>query len=341
MRINSIVNSRIVQNQQKFKGNSAESSDANTSKNQRPDFLKKLISHPSLIAIPLLPVFCYDIYSITKEKSLKKASMPLDEIKKFKKNSFKMKLALSTIAIPLYFATDYLNKKYKERNLNKAKKQVNDFNERYNVDVKLIISPIDKKNNLTLGGFDALSAQIMLPEKSFEDIIYANFRQKAIIRHELIHAKQHILMACSENGINKMNYIFAKQSSKGLSDKVKSNIILSYNEIKGNDKFNNETTKLNGYDINAVDYITAMYKVLYDKNSNPDNIPIIINKEFYEKAKASKGALTEKEEIKAQKYLEAYEKYPTKNSFIDDINPFSDYRQNLLEKEAYGNQHIF
>lgn len=339
MNINSVVNSQIIHKQQKFKGNSAENNSAKNSKNQRPNFFKKLITHPSLIIIPLVPIFGYDIYNRIKEKSLKKACASSEEIKKFNKSSIKTAFAFFALAIPLYFATDYINKKYKEKNFAKVKKQVDEFNQKYNVNIKPITSPIDKKNPMKLGVFSPITAQIMIPEKVYEDMINANFKRKSIIRHELIHAQQHIMMACSKNGINKMNYLCVKKISKKLSAEQKLDIQKTYDKIQGNDKYKNKTVKISDYEINALDYYTALYKVIYDKNANPDNIPIIINKEFYEKAKVSKGHLTEKEEIKAQKYLEAYEKYPTKIDFLDMQNPFSDYRQNLLEKEAYGNQH--
>ena len=189
-----------------------------------------------------------------------------------------------------------------------------------------------------MGGFNPLTAQMLLPEKIFDDIFNATFRQKSIIKHELVHAQQHILMASSENGIHKMNYLCAQKASERLSNKQKINIKNIYEEIKdnGDNKYKNKKNTINGYELNLVNYITALYKILYDKNANPDNIPIIINEDFYEKAKLSKGSLTKGDQDKAKLYLVAYKEYPAKVSFVKTITPFSDYRQNLLEREAYG-----
>lgn len=348
--LNNVTNSYSFQYQQNFKSFPAESNNSsndfnnkNIEETQNSNFLIKLLTHPSLIIIPLVPFVCCDIYRSFKEHSLKKqlenSAIKEEKLKEFNNNSLKkMGLALAITIIPIYFVTDYINQKYKDKNIAKAKKQIDDFNEKNNVDIKFACSQIDKKNINIIGGFSPISGQIHLPEKILEDIFNSTLRQKSIINHELIHAQQHILMACSENGINKINYICAKKASERISEKQKLKIQNIYQEIVNNNdnKYKNKITKINGYEINFVNYVTALYKVLYDENANPDNIPIIINKEFYEQAKLAKGKLTKEEENKAQLYLQAYEKYPAKIGFIETLNPFSSYRRNLLEKEAYG-----
>lgn len=349
MPINRVINTQIIRYPQNFKGSSANSNTLSSfhdyqtdpkSKNQEPSFFKKLIMHPSLIILPFFPASCYDTYAFFKEKSLKKnIEDPLikeNKLKEFNKISFKTVLALFLMAIPLYFITDYINKKGKDKNFTKANKQIEDFNKQNRTTLKLIKSSKNTPNNVA-ASFDPLSAQVLLTEKVPGDMIYANIKQKHIINHELVHAKQHILMACSKNGINKMNYIVVRRISKKLDDKKKLVIYNIYQEIKDekNDKYKDKTVKINNYKINFVDYVTALYKVLYEKDSNPDNIPIIINKEFYEKAKAVRGSITQEEEKKAQAYLEAYEKYPENVGFMQALNPNSDYKQNLLEKEAF------
>lgn len=339
MQINSVVNSQISQHQQNSKEKSVDALTTSKSKNQEPSFFKKLFMHPSLIVVPLFPASCYDIYSLFQEKSIKKhIKDPLikeTKLKKFNKTAFKTRLALFLTAIPLYFITDYINKKGRDRNFAKANKQIEDFNKQNGTTLKLI--PRGKNvPNTELASFDPLSAQVLLTEKVPGDILYANIKQKYIINHELIHAKQHILMACSENGINKMNYIAVKRISRKLDDKKKQAILIAYqniNEVK-NDDYKNKTIKINNYQINYVDYITALYRILYDKSSTSNNVPIIINKDFYEKAKAANATLTPDEKDKAEAYLEAYANYPEKVDFIQSLNPNSDYHRNLLEKEA-------
>lgn len=353
MQINNIVKSQLIQHLQNFKGSSANfnafSSSQNyktdslkpyESKNQEPSFFKKLFMHPSLIVVPLFPASCYDIYSFFKgrsiEKHIKDPLIKEAKLKDFNKTSFKTGLALFLTAIPLYFITDYINKKSRDRNFGKASKQIEIFNKQNGTALKLI--PRCKNgSNTELASFDPLSAQVLLTEKVPGDILYANIKQKYIINHELVHAKQHILMACSENGINKMNYILVKRISEKLRDKQKSAIYDTYQEIKNakNDEYKDKTVKINNYQVNFKDYIAAMYKIVYEKDTNPDNVPILLNKEFYEKAKAVKGSLTQGEEKKAQAYLEAYEKYPENVGFMQVLSPNSDYKQNLLEKEAF------
>lgn len=350
MQTNSINKFQIVNRQQNFQGNSVDSTSAKktTSDKKNPSskqqgFFTKIIQHPSLIVVPFLPLGCHDTYAAFRELFLQnKIKKAIDKAKAEKKlasfqtNSLKMNLALLMAAIPLYFVTDDLNKKYKDKNFQKAKKQVEEFNKQNNTDLILTYSS-RKTPNIVAASFNPISANIQLTEKVPEDMIKANIRQKYIIKHELIHTKQHILMACSENGLNKMNYIAVKKVANKLDKDKKTEVYDEYQQIQNSDgdKYRNKTVKINNYEVNYVDFITALYKVIYDKETNPDNVPIIINKDFYQKAKAAKGTLTKEEEKKAQAYLEAYDKYPEKVGFMQSINPNSDYHQNLLEKEAY------
>lgn len=350
MQINNVINSQIIQYHQNFKASSANSDARLTAqssktesktKKQEQSFFKKVLTHPSLIIVPFFPEGCYEVYSAFKENSLKKqvkkGLIKEDKLTEFNKTVLKTSIALFLAAIPLYFATDYINKKYKNKNFNKARQQIDDFNKTNGTTLKLTPRTGKNVSNIEAASFDPLSAQVLLTEKVPEDILYSNIKQKHIINHELVHAKQHILMVCSENGINKMNYILVKKISHKLSNKQKSSIYDTYQDIRHSkdDKYIEKTLTVNNYQVNFVDYVTAMYKVLYEEDVNPDNVPIVLNKEFYEKAKAEKGSLTQDEEKKAQAYLEAYEKYPEDVGFMQTLNPNSDYKQNLLEKEAF------
>ncbi len=347
MHIKNVINPYIIEYQQNFKTSSDALSTAQNSqteiktKKQEQSFFKKVLTHSSLIIVPFFPEGCYEVYVAFKEtslkKQLKKGLIKENKLREFNKTALKTSIALFLAAIPLYFATDYINKKYKDKNFNKASQQIDDFNKKNGTTLKLIPRIGKNVSNIEVASFDPLSAQVLLTEKVPEDILYSNIKQKHIINHELIHAQQHILMACSENGIKKMNYIIVKRLSNKFNDKQKSAILDSYQEIKNtkNDEYKKKTVTMNNYQVNYVDYVTALYKVLYDKDVNLDNVPIIINKEFYEKAKAVKGSLTQDEEKKAQAYLEAYEKYPENVGFMQALNSNSDYKQNLLEKEAF------
>lgn len=350
MQTNSINKFQIIKRQQNFVGNSADSGsaktgDANNSNTspQKQGFFTKIMQHPSLIVVPFFPLGCYDTYASFRElflsnqikKSLEKGKAE-DKLINFQKTSLKVNLALFLAAIPLYFITDYLNKKCKDKNFAKAGKQVEEFNKQNNTNLILAYSS-RKTPNIVAASFNSISANLLLTEKVPEDMITANLKQKYIVKHELIHAKQHILMACSENGLNKMNYIAVKKVAKKLDEDKRAEVYDEYQKIQNSDgdKYKNKMVKINNYEVNYVDFMTALYKVIYDKETNPDKVPIIINKSFYQQAKAAKGPLTKAEEKKAQAYLEAYDKYPEKVGFFEAMNPNSEYYQNLLEKEAY------
>lgn len=346
MQINNRFKLGFMTFKQNFKEDSANQNtqtnllEKSESQNQKEGFFRKIFTRPSLTAIPTLPFVGVGIYAFFKElkikKQIKNSIIKESRLKEFNKTMYRTGIASLLSAVPLYFVIDYINNKNKNKNFEKAKKQIEDFNKQNGASIKLI--PQNRKPSfIDLASFDPITARISLTERVTGDIIYAKIKQKHLINHELVHAKQHILMACSENGISKMNYIIVKKLANKLNDEKKLEIYNEYQKIKTakNMEYKGKTVKMNNYKINLVDYVTALYKVIYEKETNPDNIPIILNKEFYEKAKSTRGALTKEQEKKAQAYLEAYEEYPAKVGFIQAINPNSDYKQNLLEKEAF------
>lgn len=272
---------------------------------------------------------------IRLKKQVKKSIIPKEKLSEYTKKLPKKFSILAGKLIAIGFVIDLLNKNYKDKNKNKAVEIVNDFNKKNNTNIELKIKPV---NSLLIRAFaDPVSGQLTMHEKLIEDLIYANTYQEPALKHELIHSKQYILMACAENGIEKMNYITIKQVVKTLNEFGKKEVYDAYQEIKNgvSDKYKNATLDRFGYKINMVDYIIALYKVIYEEKTTPKDIPIIINKEFYQQVRDKKGKLSPKEKEKAKKYFEAYEKYPNKLGFFEAFNPNSDYRQNLLEKEAY------
>lgn len=366
MQINSVNSSRIVQKQQNFKASSEKSdfpelNETNSSKlknntastkisrnkfenkpkeNEKLSLLKKLYLYPSLRDFPTILPISYGIYRSIKIHSLKKkvkiSTLQENKLNEFKKSSSKKLLILCASAIPVYFLTDYINKKLEGKNIAKAQKQVDNFNEHNGTSVKLVVKPTTKNNMQVAGAFKPLSGQIELAECIPRDIMRAESQQTYIVNHELTHAKQRILMASSENGIAKLNYLHVKKKANELNDEdAKKFIYDSYQVIKNEKSKDEAMITHDGRQLDAFDVVTALYKVIYEKETNPDNIPIIINKEFYEKAKAARGPLTPEEEKKAQAYFEADEKYTPKINgvyVLSKQNP--GYTENLLEKEA-------
>jgi|GEM_PF-6153844 len=310
----------------------------NQKENKEPSFFKKLLMYPSLSFIPQIPTLFYEILLIRKLVSLKvtknKSKDTVKVLAELGKMSRNVLIAAGT-AVPIYFVMDFLNKKLKSKHQDNANKIVDNFNVKNKSDVKLISRPDDSLYIAALA--NPVSGQIILKNRYNEDLIYANTLQKHLLNHELVHMKQFMLMACSENGIRKLNYIVVQNIAKSLDKNGRNDVLKAYQEIKSgiNDHYKNATIESFGYQINMVDYVTALYKVIYEKNTTENDIPIILNKDFYEKVKSTKGKLSEDEEKKAQIYLNAYANYPAKIDYIQAFKPKSEYRQSILEQEAY------
>ena len=172
-----------------------------------------------------------------------------------------------------------------------------------------------------------------------------------MIKHELVHAKQYETVARSKDGIKKLNYGVLMSSAKIMNNKK---AIAEMEEIYQdivNDrtgKFDNVTLHITGADVDLKKYVTGVHTLLTCKNVGFDDVPMIIDKDHYEKLIADKGRLTPEEEEKANKYYEAQLNYP-QITFWRLMNPFSAYYNNLLEREAYkenpniitGIRHLF
>jgi len=176
----------------------------------------------------------------------------------------------------------------------------------------------------TGGGFDPATGNMSISPKYEKNNIWRLFF-KPVLRHESKHAEQFALISMLPGGIESLNLLIVKNNAKDLSQNEKNEIINAYKQ-----------TQMPANDMNA-----AIYAVLTNPNIAKEQVPIVINKSFYEKAKQAHGPLTKEEENKAREYLKAYENYPAdiKGSFINKINPFSDYwkiyRKNILEAEAF------
>lgn len=296
-------------------------------------FLAKIIQYGSF-KLPFYPMILLGLYSAGKKvKDLITGSKNFNLMKEGKRIGIAFALA-----IPFLFLTDVINKKTEQKHFENAKKIIDDYNQKNKTDLRIENSPLHlSKWIATAAFFHPDAGKIVLSNRICSDW-FAALLQKYTLAHELEHTRQYTLIAGSKDGIKKLNFIQAKTSARQLSEEQKKEIYNAYQEIKNGVGEDYKNTKINidFAEYNIIDYVTAMYKILYEKNTTQDDIPIIINKEFYEKANAQRGPLSEEEEKKAQVYLEANAKYPDKLSIIDALNPRSDYHQNILEKEAYA-----
>lgn len=301
--------------------------------NKPISFFNKLIQYGSF-KLPFYPATLLGLYSAGKKvKDLITGSKSFNLMKDGKRIGIAFALG-----IPFILLTDFINKKTEQKHFENAKKIIDDYNQKNKTDLKIENSSLNlSKWIATAAFFNPDAGKIVLGNRICGDW-FASLNQKYILAHELEHTRQYTLIAGSKDGIKKLNFIQAKTSARQLSEEQKKDIYNAYQEIQngvGKD-YKNIKINVDFAEYNLIDYVTAMYKILYEKNTTMDDIPIIINKEFYEKANAQRGPLSEEEEKKAQAYLEANEKYPDKLSIFDAINPKSDYHQNILEKEAYA-----
>lgn len=308
-------------------------------KTQSATFIQKILAYPTLSLIPVAPFLVGEIYLLGKRNKLKKLAAKTTENNtnyiNFKNKLSKRLLILAGLALPIGFAMNYLNNKLKDKHFANAQNRVENYNKENNTNIKMLSHPMPSSYIGAL--FSPVSGEIVLGSMLNEDAILAKTHQKHLLNHELVHAGQYMLMARSENGIEKLNYLAMKKIASSLNEKGKKEVFDSYQEIKNGaqDTYKNKTINQLGYEINLVDYITALYKLSYEKDTTSKDIPIVINKEFYQNTINKQGKLTTEEEAKAKKYFEAYEKYPAKIGLLEAYNPGSNYRQNLLEKEAY------
>ena len=160
---------------------------------------------------------------------------------------------------------------------------------------------------------------------------------KKLVKHELVHAKQYETIARSENGIKKLNYAVLCSVAKSMNTPTtKKEIENIYQDIMNDatGKFDNINLHITGADVDLKKYIEGIHTILTNKNTGTEDVPIVIDEEHYKNIIETKGALTKKEEEKASEYYQAMLNYPPTNLW-NIINPFSDYYNNLLEREAY------
>lgn len=259
--------------------------------------------------------------------------------RKYKNGLMKKGGLLLAAGVPIYLLADYLNKKSEPKNIEKAKNTIDEFNRQNHAQLKLG-KPL-RLAGLINAATDPISGSITISTQMSQDIFLDKVYRNALLKHELVHAKQYILIGCSKDGIKKLNFVIVNNIAKKLNTGGQKEIYDAYQEIQAgvDDKYKNAVLDNGIQKLNLVNYITALYKVTYEKDKTGlDDIPIIINKEFYENAKANRPQLTEAEEEKAKAYLEAVEKYPDagKVGIFDSWDPNSPYRSNLLEKEAFA-----
>ena len=182
-----------------------------------------------------------------------------------------------------------------------------------------------------------MSGKVQFNQNTINDPILNRSVSKKI-KHELVHARQYETVARSTDGIKKVNFVALNQIKNNIEKAgAKDGFDLIYEDIQNSgNKYNDTKIKLMGgaVEVNLKDYITALHTLLNKPEATYNDIPIVIDSKHYQEVIDKKGKLTSEEEAKAEQYYQAMLNYPV-ITLLQILNPWSDYRQNLLEKEAY------
>lgn len=196
-----------------------------------------------------------------------------------------------------------------------------------------------KMNSSYVGAFyDVLSGKVSVNSTYTNDPI-GKMQLKKLLKHELEHAKQFEMIASLDNGIEKLNEVVLDSYKEAMfkTPNAVNEINIMYEELKKDTegKYDKITVPLGigGAEVPVKAFVNGLKIMMEDKNYDYKKLPMIIDKKHYEEAIGKRGKLNEEEKKLAEKYLEAYKDYPSLN-FWQTINPFSKYKNNILEKEA-------
>ena len=218
----------------------------------------------------------------------------------------------------------------KDKYLAKEQKKIDDFNRENKSDIKF--KPLKNPTDSALGAMNPMSGILTIDETLAIDPIMRKTYLPATVNHELVHAKQYLTIARLDNAMERMNRIIVNRLAKGSGFMQKFVIKNIKKEIDEGlpEKYKNAQIDIEGMKIGLVDFINAIYTAMNKPDFTEKDIPVIVNKTFFLNAKQL-GPLNKAEKEKAEEYIKAYENYPINISLLPD----SEYKQNLLEKEAF------
>lgn len=225
--------------------------------------------------------------------------------------------------------------KVQNENLDKNIDKLNKYFDKIN-DTSAHLSEKPIYSNKISAFYNGANGKISFNKKDISDPIIYNLLTKYTLKHELVHAKQFETIARSKDGIAKINYIFIKENEVQLNNpEVKKYYQQAITEINSglSDKYKNMKISKYGYEFNLVDFINAVWTLHTNKDIKLTELPIIIDKEHYQKVIDDNPPLTLDEEKKAEEYFKSACEYKMPDN-SDILNTESDYYQNVLEKEA-------
>jgi len=296
-------------------------------KNSRFSKYANIAAYPALATV--LGSYFYSVNKIIKSK---KQDIQKNELKKIQKNILKKGgLASLTAVTSWLILSSYFNN---QRNRYVAETK-NYFNQINKTGAKLAEKEFN--SSYISAYYNGASGEIYINKNNLNDS-WGNYKNKFTLKHELVHAKQYETVARMDDGIRKLNYAMFKNDANRLKkDAIKKQMIHeAYYDIISDKthKYDNSKFLYYGYEVPFRDYIITMHKLINDKEKNYADIPILINAEHYETVREKFGSLTPEEEQRAIEYYNGILNYISADS-ISAFNPFSSYRNGILEKEAY------
>lgn len=296
-------------------------------KNSRFSKYANIAAYPALATV--FGSYFYSVYKIIKSK---KQDIPKDELNKIQKNILKKGGIASLTAITSWLILSSYFNNQRNRYVSETKNYFNQINK---TGAKLAEKEFN--SSYMAAYYNGISGEIYINKNNLNDP-WGNYKNKFTLKHELVHAKQYETVARMNDGIRKLNYAMFKNDANCIKkDAVKKQMIHeAYNDIISDKthKYDNSKFSYDGYEIPFKDYIITMHKLINDEEKNYADIPILINAEHYETVREKFGSLTPEEEQKAEEYYDGILNYVSVDS-LSAFNPFSSYRNGVLEKEAY------
>ncbi len=218
----------------------------------------------------------------------------------------------------------------------KAQSKMEAFNQEKGVKSQLRILPV--ANSLVYGEASAVSGNLSLNPMLVKDVVYSKCFLEPIMNHGFKHLEQYILMASSPHqGLERLNFLNAKKMAERIKKEptALAEIQKAHQEIlQGlSEEDQQKTMPVDGFNMSTPNFVEAMYTLIYKKNVQPKDIPMIINEAFYKKAAQAHGPLSPQEVQKAELYFKAWEQYSPVQ--WTSLLPWSKYKNNLLEQEAF------
>lgn len=283
--------------------------------------------------IPFLAAVVYDMVLIGDTLGARKKD-PAGFKKILLKNFGKFSIATLAGMCTCSAINKYLDTK-SDKNYKKLKEDFNGINQNTNAKLseKLISS------NYVGALYSPVSGNIGVGKNVLNDPISSLSLEK-LLKHELVHAKQYETVARSMDGIKKINYAAMNTFKNNIlqTPNAKEGFDAIYQDIQQNrDKFKDTKIRISGgsAEVGFVDYVEALHILMTNPDAGMNDIPMVIDAKHYQEIIDKKGRLSAEDEKKADIYYKAMLDYSPARSWMTAYNPWSSYRQNLLEKEAY------